>query len=248
MIDGLHWLGGLCVSGTAIHGGLLVGLFVAGAAGSVVHCGPMCGVFVLGQIADRMARLSAGQMCERHRLTSAVLLPYHLGRLTTYTGLGALAAGSAAGLGRVTWFGRVSAGLLVVAAALFLAHAIGRIVPLSIGPGRAPRAWGRLIGSIARRIPRGSVFGEYLFGMALGFLPCGFLYAALAAAAGSAQPAQGAAAMLTFGLGTAPALMAVGFAGQAAGRRWNRFAMAAAPPLMAANALLLLALAWEQAT
>ena len=40
--------------------------------------------------------------------------------------------------------------------------------------------------------------------------PCGFLYAALAAAAAAGNPALGALRMLAFGLGTTPALVAVG--------------------------------------
>ena len=43
------WCGSLPWSG-----GLLIGLFLAGAAGSTMHCVPMCGGFVLGQVADRM--------------------------------------------------------------------------------------------------------------------------------------------------------------------------------------------------
>jgi sulfite exporter TauE/SafE len=244
MLETLHWLGGLCTADTVLQGGLLFGLFVAGVAGSVVHCGPMCGVFVLGQMSERMARLPPGQMCERHRISNGLLLPYHLGRLTTYAGLGALAAGSAAVFGQVAWFGHVSAALLVMAAALFLTQAFGRVA----GFDRAPRFWGKSIGAVTRRIQRGSVFGEYLLGLALGFLPCGFLYAAIAAAAGSARPEMGAAAMLAFGLGTAPALMVVGIVGNAAGRRWNRGVTIAAPVLMALNAVLLLALAWQRVT
>ncbi len=91
-MESLQWLGSLCTRDTALQGGLLLGLFAAGAAGSVVHCGPMCGVFVLGQVSERMARLPSGQLCERQRIGNGLLLPYHLGRLTTYAGLGALAA------------------------------------------------------------------------------------------------------------------------------------------------------------
>jgi sulfite exporter TauE/SafE len=248
MIESLAWLGGLCSSGTALQGGLLLGLFVAGAAGSVVHCGPMCGVFVLGQMSERMARLPPERMCERQRIGNGLLLPYHCGRLTTYAGLGALAAGSASVFGGVAWFGRLSGALLAVAALLFLSHALGRILRFGAGFDRAPPFWGRLIGGITRRIRRGSVFGEYLLGVTLGFLPCGFLYAAIAAAAASARPAMGAAAMLAFGLGTAPSLMVIGIVGNAAGRRWSRGITAAAPVLMVLNAILLLALAWQRVT
>jgi hypothetical protein len=245
MLESLHFLGALCTSGSVLHGGLLFGLFVAGAAGSVVHCGPMCGGFVLGQVADRMVRLPQDRLCERQRISNGLLLPYHLGRMTTYGGLGALAAGSAAIVGRVAWFGSLSAVLLVTAALLFLTHALGRVLPSGVRFDRAPRFWGRLIGRLTRRIRRGSMFGEWLLGLALGFLPCGFLYAAIAAAAASANPARGAAAMVAFGLGTTPVLMIVGIAGNAAGRRWDRGITVAAPVVMVLNAILLLVLAWQ---
>jgi sulfite exporter TauE/SafE len=49
--------------------------------------------------------------------------------------------------------------------------------------------------------------------------------------------------MLAFGLGTMPALVTVGIAGQAAGRRWQRGAATAAPVVMLLNAALLAVLA-----
>ena len=52
--------------------------------------------------------------------------------------------------------------------------------------------------------------------------------------------------MIAFGLGTVPSLMVVGVAGQAAGRSWNRGVTAAAPVVMALNAVLLLVLAWQR--
>jgi sulfite exporter TauE/SafE len=52
--------------------------------------------------------------------------------------------------------------------------------------------------------------------------------------------------MFAFGLGTAPSLMVVGIAGHAAGRRFQRGVAVAGPVLMAVNAMLLLALAWQR--
>jgi uncharacterized protein len=212
-------------------GGLLLGLFLAGAAGSTMHCVPMCGGFVLGQVADGMTRLPAGRLCEWQRITRGALLPYHLGRLTTYAVLGALAGTT---LGRLPWFSAVSAGLLLLGAALFAAQAM-RLVP---GLDRAPVNWTRAIASLAKRSG-----GGYPLGVVLGLLPCGFLYAALAASAASGSPLVGALGMLAFGLGTAPALVAIGIAGQAAGRHWQRTVATAAPALMLFNAALLTLLA-----
>jgi sulfite exporter TauE/SafE len=98
---------------------------------------------------------------------------------------------------------------------------------------------------MTRRVARDGSAGEFLFGLTLGFLPCGFLYAALASAAASADPLTGASAMVSFGLGTVPVLAVIGVGGHAAGRRWNRGIATVAPAVMAVNAVLLLALAWR---
>ncbi len=215
--------------------GVLLGLFVAGAAGSALHCVPMCGGFVLGQVADRMTRLPAGALCEWRRVRTGALVPYHLGRLTTYAGLGAVAGAAGGAMTRLPWLGGM---LLGVAALLFAAHALR--LP---GLARAPAGWSRLVTRAARRGGDG-----YLLGVALGFLPCGFLYAALATAAAGGGAAFGAVAMLAFGLGTAPALIAVGIAGHAAGQRWRRGVMAASPAVMLLNAALLAVLAARSVT
>jgi len=240
----------LC-SPAAERGGLLLGLLAAGAAGGVMHCGPMCGGFVLGQVADRMAALPAARLCERQRIGSALLLPYHLGRLTTYAALGAAAAGTAAVLGRAPWFGGLSAALLGAAALLFLAAALRRLAPglarALPDPARPPAGWSRRLARITARIDRARPGGGYLLGVTLGFLPCGFLYSALTAAAASRDPLLGAAAMACFALGTMPALVVVGLAGQAAGRRFQHGITIAAPAVLAGNAALLAVLAWQAA-
>jgi sulfite exporter TauE/SafE len=212
-------------------GGLLVGLFLAGVAGSGMHCVPMCGGFVLGQVADRIASLPAARLCEWQRIRSGALLPYHLGRLTTYATLGAAAGAT---LSRTPWFAVASPALLLLGAALFGAQATHVLK----GFDRAPIRWTRTIARLARRAG-----GGYPLGVVLGFLPCGFLYAALATAAASGSAALGGLGMLAFGLGTVPALAVVGVAGHAAGRHWQRVIVRAAPAVMLLNAALLIILA-----
>ena len=203
----------------------MVALFLAGLIGGPTHCGAMCGGFVLGQVADRMTSIPLGGLCEWRRLAGAALVPYHLGRLTTYAGLGALmGAGSASLLPH--W---VATTLLLLGAVLFLLR----------GFARAPLFWSRAVGGMARRAGG----NRFLLGLALGFLPCGFLYAALTIAAAGQSALAGALGMVAFGLGTVPTLVAVGVAGQVAGRRWQARIARWSPALMVVNALLLVGLA-----
>jgi sulfite exporter TauE/SafE len=76
-------------------------------------------------------------------------------------------------------------------------------------------------------------------------LPCGFLYGALAAAAGTGSAAAGALALASFALGTVPALLLVGFAGAMAARRAKAAVGRIVPGLLLFNAAVLLWLAWR---
>ncbi len=196
----------------------------------------MCGPFVLGQVADGMARLPAARMCQAARLRSVMLLPYHAGRLATYAGLG-VAAGWLGGL-RLPQL--VPGLLLALAAAGFLVLALKRFHPAVAFAS----AGGNRIATLAARFGAAGQLRGLPLGLALGLLPCGMVYAALAAAA-SGGSVIGGLAMLSFGLGTVPALVAVGLLGHAAARRWQSAINRAAPWLLAGNAVLLMALAWR---
>ena len=219
-------------------------MLIAGAAGSVLHCVPMCGPFVLGAVSDRLACVPVAGLCEAQRFRSGLWLPYHFGRLCTYSGLGAAVGLAGGALTRLPWFTRAGGVLLLVAAFLFLAEALRRVLPRlpfrlpSTTPGTLP------IGRLAARIDRSRPGAGFLVGAILGFLPCGFLYAALTAAAAAGTPLGGAIDMLAFGLGTVPSLMVVGVAGHTAGRRWQGAISAATPVILAANALFLTILAF----
>ncbi len=205
----------------------VAGLFLLGAAGSTVHCSAMCGPLVAGQVAERLSAVPAARLCEAHRLRNGLLLPYHAGRLTTYAALGAVAG--AAGLAFVGLLAPARQILLLLAAVFLLAAAWVRFAP----SGRLGRgAWPWL-----RRLNRTRPGGAYLFGLAMGFLPCGLLYAALVGACALATPLRGAAGMLAFGLGTVPVLAMIGIAGHSRPMR-QAFARAA-PWLLTLNAAVL---------
>lgn len=222
------------------QGGLLFSLFMAGLVGGLTHCMGMCGPFVLSQVAARLEAVPAKNMKEWHRLTGAAVIPYHLGRLTTYVFLGMLAAlvtSAAVSIPGLRW---LSVALLLLAAVLFLGYAIPRIkIPLPVI--KAAEAWwrdhmGRLAGPLFQA-PVG--WRGYVLGVVLGFIPCGLVYAALAAAAAPGDPLTGAMAMGSFALGTIPALVAVGWLGHLAGQSWRGVVQKVAPVLLILNAGIL---------
>ncbi|WP_029010681.1 sulfite exporter TauE/SafE family protein [Azospirillum halopraeferens] len=228
-------------------GGLLLALLTAGLVGGATHCVGMCGPFVLAQVGARLEQVPASRMSEFHRLAGAAVLPYHLGRATTYAGIGAAAAavaGHVAALPGLKWF---SVALLAFAALFFLAYALRGVVALL---PRIDLPWHNRWSDAVARLAR-PLFGNptgwrgYGLGLALGFIPCGLLYGAVAAAAASGSALTGAAGMAAFALGTLPSLLMVGLAGQFAARTWRTAVAHAAPLIMAVNAGVLGWMAWS---
>jgi sulfite exporter TauE/SafE len=221
--------------------GLALSLFLAGLGGSLLHCIGMCGPFVLGQVMVDAERIDArAGYGEWRRLGGAALAPYHLGRLFTYSALGAVAGTMTALFASTAIFGKLSGLLLVLGAAFMLAQAFG----LALGGG-APQA------SFVQRlaVPFSTSThptARFALGVVLGFLPCGLIYGALGAAASTGSAVEGAMVMAAFTLGTVPALVAVGWGGVLLRRRWQGIARWIAVPLLILTALLMLALAGQR--
>lgn len=221
---------------------LIGALAMTGLVSGITHCMGMCGPFVLGQTAARLGAVPAARMGEFHRLAGAALLPYHMGRMTTYAALGAVSAGLLGQVSAATGFSWLAGGALVIAASLLILAALGRLgLALPIRPS-LPGALGGLPRALAAS-PTG--WRGYGLGVLLGFLPCGLVYGALAAAAASADPAIGALAMAAFAAGTAPGLIMVGWLGQLTPRPWRAAIGRAAPVLFLANAGFVGWLAWR---
>ncbi|HVI53239.1 MAG TPA: sulfite exporter TauE/SafE family protein [Candidatus Sulfotelmatobacter sp.] len=228
------------------NGSLLASLFLAGLVGGVSHCAGMCGPFVLSQVAARLESTSIRQMSEWHRLAGAAALPYHLGRASTYALLGAVGALIAGSLNDLSGLHWLSAGLLVFAALFMLAMAVPALKRLISGSSGQESWWSRKIGGVARPLfatPTG--WKGYLLGILLGFIPCGLLYGAVAAASATGNLLAGLFGMLTFAIGTAPTLVAVGLVGHMAGQHWREGLLRWAPLLLVLNAGVLTMLAWR---
>jgi sulfite exporter TauE/SafE len=181
---------------------LLLPIVAASVLGSV-HCAAMCGPFA-AMVSDPKAETGP-----RVRL----LLAYQGGRLLSYLALGAAAgvagraldlAGAAAGVGQIAAI--VSGALLLVWGLAAMLETQGvRWLPAR----RAlPSFVVRFLASLRTRPSSGRAV---VLGLATTLLPCGWLYAFVLTAAGTAEPVAGALVMFALWVGNAPMLLGVGF-------------------------------------
>jgi hypothetical protein len=188
---------------------------------SSLHCVQMCGPLVLSY------SLPMGRSLRGH-------LFYNLGRIATYSMLGAAAGaiGSVFHLaGRLVGIEKsaaIVAGVLMIVAGILISGVAptGSLVQIG-GRLNVTSLFSRSIGRlIASRNPR-SKLG---LGMVLGFIPCGMVYAAMFRAIAAEGPLGGALAMMAFGLGTSSSLFTFGafssFIGAKLGRWSNQIAAA----------------------
>ena len=178
-------------------------LFIMAFLGGFAHCSFMCGPFVVMQQMTRLEGTPVQNMSEFKRLQGIALLPYHAGRITTYTFLGVLSCL----LGQ--WAQQAWAGfmgyVLIIAGVLFL-FAVFKI-KLFNAPFIAP-----VLAKFSAPFSKDPTGGKgYVYGLILGFLPCAMVYAALAAVAGVGNVYMAIVSMFLFGVGTVPALLMVGF-------------------------------------
>jgi hypothetical protein len=223
------------------HWGVLSGLFLTGLVGSLAHCSGMCGPFVLSQVGARMEHLPLDKMSEWRRATGAILLPYHLGRMTTYCVLGTLAAGAlghlAGGGVALQW---ASAVLLSLAAISLITVAFPKLGQALFPHWKWETHWAGWVTSKAKKLFDNPIgLQGYGLGVVLGFIPCGLLYAALSSAASSGDWLAGALGMAAFTLGTMPMLVFVGVLGHVAAGVWRKPALEISPWLLLANGFVL---------
>ena len=201
---------------TVLLAGVMLGL-----AGSL-HCVMMCGPLVAA--------------LHPHRAMRGALL-HHAGRIVVYA-----AAGLLAGLAGHTLT------LLQLGRALSVAAGIALLIAAAARTGLMPAggSGSRISGLTVRAMAKARVMGDKsrtagaLAGGAVNAaLPCGLLYAAMAAAAATASPAAAVAFMLSFGAGTAVPLIAVPWMAGYLPEQVRHRARLALPAVLAVAGLLL---------
>lgn len=196
-----------CCTTAATAPGDLAQLFLFGLLMSAGHCAGMCGPLVCAVSLPARAEGAGAASAHSAALFTAV---YHAGRVSSYALLGAV-LGMVGGLlpdqaTAVAW--QASLSLLAAAALFWVALALFNVFPLASLPFAARAS--RFL-SVRLLRARTSLAARYGLGVANGLLPCGPVYTAAVAALASASPAHGALAMVAFGAGTAPLLVALAF-------------------------------------
>ena len=177
------------------------GGFVIGFLGSF-HCVGMCGPIALA--------LPIGKGSNLQLVISRLL--YNLGRVVTYTLFGAV-------------FGLFGKGIAFAGLQRYVSILLGAsILFYYLMPSRFK---GKLSitkpylfvsnfvkKSFTKLTKTGSAQSLFLFGIVNGFLPCGFVYVALAGAITTGDFVSGAAFMALFGLGTTPIMFATSLVGK----------------------------------
>lgn len=187
-----------------------ISAFLLGLMGAV-HCIGMCGGIVgalsmSGSAPDGMP----GEQQQRF------VLAYNLGRITSYTLAGALAGGLGAyamdlvALHHAQLVLKLFAALFMILLGLYLSgwwQVLTRLERFGAHLWRFIQPLGRSF------LPVRSRAGAYVVGLVWGWLPCGLVYTALIYSLTAGGLVQGAALMFSFGLGTLPLMLSMGFAG-----------------------------------
>lgn len=175
---------------------------------SSLHCIGMC-----GSIIGTLTLSLSPEIRNKKNLLLPFVFNYNFGRITSYTIAGALAGviQSIATMQMGEIHGhrllQILSAIIMASAGLYIAGWFPRFAYIE----KAGTHFWKTIEPFGRKlIPVKNRTQAYLFGMVWGWLPCGLVYAALALAATAGDVEKSALTMLSFGLGTLPAVMGVG--------------------------------------
>ena len=192
---------------------ILLSLLSLGLFGGFSHCGFMCGPFVLMQVNNNLKNIKIENITYLKKLRGLALLPYHFGRITTYSFIGFLSSFIGKNIRESTNFHLASAVILFTGSLLILSlilknFNINLFASLKI---KSPKFFLLIKKAIPTELidflftnPTG--FNGYILGVILGFIPCGLLYSAIIISASLDNHFLAAFGMFLFGITTIPAL------------------------------------------
>jgi len=206
---------------------ILISLMSMGFFGGFSHCLGMCGPFVLTQVSNNLSRTKINDFQGLKKLSKIALIPYHLGRITTYSLIGFACALLRINLDKNFAIEILSALLMLVACGVFISFFITQNslkIPkifkfnfkfLSKKYLQKINFFSPLFKTLSKKINflliNSSGLKGYLLGLILGFIPCGMLYGAFALASSLSTPFLAFLGMFLFGIATFFALFFVGF-------------------------------------
>jgi sulfite exporter TauE/SafE len=206
-------------------------VFLAGLLGSV-HCIGMCGGIVGAFSSAPSSRrafpvavtVQGGSAAMPMAGATAFTLAYNAGRIASYAMAGAIAGGFADGARRLAGLSEMQAGGYWLANLMLIAVGL-HLMNIWNGAARLETAgqvlWRRVQPLTASVLPVDTPRKAFTLGALWGWLPCGMVYSMLMTALISGSAVSGAAVMAAFGLGTLPALFALGMLGQRV-RAWSQ--------------------------
>jgi uncharacterized protein len=225
-----------------MQGSIFVSLFLGGLLGSLNHCVGMCSPFVLAQISSHK---NDAPILSLQKISNASLIPYHLGRITTYVFLSVLVSlfsfqiiGSS--------FGQFMIALLLAGAGtIYIMNAFPQISLKfkNIMVFDVASVMSVLINPLSQNT---GYLARYFLGIILGFLPCGLVFAALMLTITIGNITLSALGMMLFGLGTVPALFIVALLGNVIFKKWQKNFIKISQIIMAFNGVTLLFMAIQK--
>lgn len=205
---------------------LIISAITIGFLGSF-HCIGMCGAIALSLPVQNLQGWKK----------SAGIILYNLGRIVTYALLGGLLGSIGNAFNLWGWQQAISIALgtlLVIACIVAISNSrIGK-------QGKWMNVWSeKIINLLAPLFKSKKVGTPFFIGLLNGLLPCGLVYMAIAGAVATHHTLDGMLFMASFGLGTAPIMIAACYSGQFIPIKWRNYLRKATPIIMGSMGLIL---------
>lgn len=198
-----------------------------GLVGSL-HCIGMCGPIALALPLKGKSNLQR----------TLGLLLYNSGRIFTYAMFGTMFGA----LGKSFHLAGLQRQVSVFLGAIII---VGLLIPYVLKQKNKLTGWwykvfGSLYSEMSVLLKNGSFWSLFVIGFLNGFLPCGLVYLAIAGAIAQPEIINGTLFMVMFGLGTIPAMFAVGWASKYISLTMRNAVKRATPYLVGFFGLLLI--------